>query len=183
MRRLALSCARALFSLGCSAHERPRSARFSASPGSRRYKVEQIQIKVDAPIRFCRYNRATSSESAPCGIYAVKSCRHEQARISAHKRLLADVSQWRIHSRISHRAARRDRGLRLVDAVILPDEPHRRATYWEYPSLAGRHVIVVQTKASRMGMYLMGHALFSARLVSLLGAASVRSILLCLAPD
>jgi hypothetical protein len=72
---------------------------------------------------------------------------------------------------------------RCADAVILPDEPHRRATYWEYPSLAGRHVIVVQTKASRMGMYLMGQALFSARLVSSLGAASVRSILLCQAPD
>jgi hypothetical protein len=70
-------------------------------------------------------------------------------------------------------------GVRLVDAVILPDEPHRRAKFQEYDKLAGRNVIVVQTKASRMGMYLMGQALFSARLVIAQGAKSVRSILRC----
>ena len=68
---------------------------------------------------------------------------------------------------------------RLVDAVILPDEPHRRASVIDYPSLAGRNVIVVQTKCGRLGMYLMGQALFSARLALTCGAASVRSILLC----
>jgi hypothetical protein len=72
---------------------------------------------------------------------------------------------------------------RLADAVILPDEPHRRATMQDYPDLARRSVIVVQTKASRMGMYLMGQAVFSARLVMAQGAASVRSILLCIRPD
>jgi hypothetical protein len=41
----------------------------------------------------------------------------------------------------------------------------------------GRNVVVVQTKKGRMGMYIMGQALFSARLAR--GAASVRSILLC----
>ena len=68
---------------------------------------------------------------------------------------------------------------RLADAVILPDEPHHRASVKDYPSLADRRVIVVQTKRGRMGMSLMGQALFSARLVLLSGAASVRSILLC----
>ena len=51
---------------------------------------------------------------------------------------------------------------KVVDAVILPDEPHHRAKATDYPSLAGRNVIVVQTKRGRMGMYLMGQALFSA---------------------
>ena len=67
--------------------------------------------------------------------------------------------------------------------MILPDEPNRRASFTDYPTLKGRNVIVVQTKAQRMGMYLMGQALFSARLALARGAKSVRSILLCTAPD
>src|SRR5262249_36629933 len=63
------------------------------------------------------------------------------------------------------------------------DESHGRARLEEYDKLAGRNVIVVQTKAKRMGMYLMGQALFSARLVIAQGAKSVRSILLCTAAD
>ena len=70
------------------------------------------------------------------------------------------------------------RSQRLVDAVILPDEPYGRASVHDYPSLAGRNVVVVQTKRGRIGMYLMGQALFSARLALGCGAASVRSILL-----
>jgi hypothetical protein len=65
----------------------------------------------------------------------------------------------------------------------LPDEPPRRASFKDYPTLKDHNVIVVQTKASRMGMYLMGQALFSARLTLRCGAKSVRSILLCTAPD
>ncbi len=64
-----------------------------------------------------------------------------------------------------------------------PDEPHRRTYVSEYPSLQGRNVIVVQTKGKRMGMYLMGQAVFSARLAHWCGAGSVRSILLCLRSD
>src|SRR5215471_7687569 len=70
-----------------------------------------------------------------------------------------------------------DRSARLADAVILPDEPFVKFSWRDYPKLAGRNVIVVQTKPHRMGMYLMGEALFSARLASAQGAASVRSLL------
>ncbi len=45
-------------------------------------------------------------------------------------------------------------GQRLLDAVILPDEPTRIAN-WREVSLKGKNVIVVQAKASRLGMYLM----------------------------
>jgi hypothetical protein len=76
-----------------------------------------------------------------------------------------------------------DCGGRYVDALILPDEPHRSASFTDYPALKDRNVIVVQTKAERMGMYLMGQALFSARLALARGAKSARSILLCTAPD
>jgi len=72
---------------------------------------------------------------------------------------------------------------RWADAIILPDEPYCRGSVEDYPSLAGRKVIVVQTKCERMGMYLMGQALFSGRLVKSQGAKSVRSILLCLQTD
>lgn len=80
-----------------------------------------------------------------------------------------------------HRAV--DRATRLVDGLILPDEPYRRGKWREHPSLSDRRVIVIQTKVGRMGMYLMGQALFSARLALACGAASVRSILLCHQPD
>ena len=53
----------------------------------------------------------------------------------------------------------------------------------DHATLTDRNVMVVQTKASRMGMYLMGQALFSARLALACGAKSVRAILLCTAPD
>jgi hypothetical protein len=52
-----------------------------------------------------------------------------------------------------------DCGGRYVDALILPDEPHGRARFADYATLTGRNVIVVQTKAARMGMYLMGQGL------------------------
>jgi hypothetical protein len=61
-----------------------------------------------------------------------------------------------------HRAT--DRAQRLVDGLILPDEPHGRGNWRDHASLTGRRVIVIQTKAERMGMYLMGQALFSERL-------------------
>ena len=72
-----------------------------------------------------------------------------------------------------------DRAPRKVDGLILPDEPHGRGKWRDHSSLSGRRVIVIQTKKGRMGMYLMGQALFSARLALASGASSVRSILLC----
>src|SRR5262245_24100652 len=48
-------------------------------------------------------------------------------------------------------------GRRLLDALILPAWPRREA-HWRDVNLAGQHVIIVQAKASRLGMYLMGQA-------------------------
>ena len=44
-------------------------------------------------------------------------------------------------------------------------------------------MIVVQTKGSRLNMYLMGQTLFSRDLALSLGAKSVRSVALCLKDD
>jgi len=74
-------------------------------------------------------------------------------------------------------------GRRLVDAVILPDLPTARA-HWRDVDLRGQRVVVVQAKAHRLGMYLMGQAVFSAQLVrNRFAPASVRSIILCSKDD
>lgn len=73
-------------------------------------------------------------------------------------------------------------GQRLLDAIILPAGPHRLARSSEV-ELKGQDVIVVQTKASRLGMYLMGQALFSAELIRKFQPASVKSVIVCTADD
>jgi hypothetical protein len=49
-----------------------------------------------------------------------------------------------------------DRGVRRVDGLILPDEPHGRGKWRDYASLTGRRVIIVQAKVGRMKMSLNG---------------------------
>ena len=73
-------------------------------------------------------------------------------------------------------------GQRLIDAVILPRGPHQRV-HWRDCSLRDQDVIVVQAKASRLGMYLMGQTLFSADLIRALQPRSVRSVALCRTDD
>jgi len=76
-----------------------------------------------------------------------------------------------------------DRSPRYADAIILPDMPMQRYQRGQHIDVKGKNIIVVQAKARRIGMYLMGQALFSARLAIQLGATSVRSILLCTKSD
>ena len=73
-------------------------------------------------------------------------------------------------------------GQRLLDAVILPNEPTRIA-HWKEMSLKGKDVIVVQAKAHRLGMYLMGQTLFSAALIKRFEPRSVKSVALCTRDD
>ena len=69
-------------------------------------------------------------------------------------------------------------GPRRIDAIILP-RGLREKLSWREVSLAGQEVIVVQAKAGRLGMDLMGQALFSMDLVKRLNPSSVRSVALC----
>lgn len=71
----------------------------------------------------------------------------------------------------------KDCGPRLLDGVIIKDGEHRIARQPEV-SLEGRDVIVVQTKADRLGMYLMGQAFFSAQLIRAFNPRSVVSVAL-----
>ena len=85
------------------------------------------------------------------------------------------------------RAVRRTKtqGQRLLDGLILVDGPKRRASSREdrHMDITGMNVIVIQTKASRLGMYLMGQAIYSKALVERLGARCVRTVALCTSDD
>lgn len=66
---------------------------------------------------------------------------------------------------------------RKLDAVILPDGEDKEV---RNPSLDDQNVIVVQAKAKRLSMYLMGQTLFSAELVRRFhNPHSIRSVALC----
>ena len=73
-------------------------------------------------------------------------------------------------------------GKRYLDGLIVLGEPTSRTTFKDF-DLRGRDVVVIQTKAKRLGLYLMGQCLFSRDLVLELGAKSVRSIALCTKDD
>jgi hypothetical protein len=76
-----------------------------------------------------------------------------------------------------------DRGIRVLDAIILPSEEFRIAKQYEV-SIEGKDVVVVQTKGRRLGMGLLGQALFSAELIKkYFHPRSVLTIALCSKDD
>ncbi len=73
---------------------------------------------------------------------------------------------------------------RRVDALIAPYKPSVWVDWREFGPIDGEDIVVVQAKASRLAMPLLGQAMFSPRLAPrYLGPASVRSVLLCTASD
>ena len=77
---------------------------------------------------------------------------------------------------------RADHGKRVLDGIIIPSGEFRIAKQHEV-SIEGKDVIVVQTKAKRLGMTLLGQALFSAQLVQRFRPRSVLSVALCSKDD
>jgi hypothetical protein len=73
-------------------------------------------------------------------------------------------------------------GRRVVDGLILPNADRRIAGASEV-DVTDEDVIVVQTKAHRLGMYLMGQAFFSAELMKDLRPRSIRTVAICGSPD
>ncbi len=73
-------------------------------------------------------------------------------------------------------------GRRVLDAVIIPNGEYRVAGQEEV-SIEGKDIIVVQTKASRLGMYLMGQVFFSAQLIEKFSPRSILSVALCSRDD
>ena len=75
-------------------------------------------------------------------------------------------------------------GRRMIDAVIIEDGDHRIASRGKTVSLDGHDIVVVQTKASRLGMYLLGQAFFSRELIKdRFAPRSIRTIALCAIDD
>jgi hypothetical protein len=69
-------------------------------------------------------------------------------------------------------------GRRVLDGLMILDGEFRMAPQ-SAVSLAGQDVIVIQTKASRLGMYLMGQACLSAQLIQRFNPRSVAFVALC----
>ena len=75
-------------------------------------------------------------------------------------------------------------GRRMIDAVIIEDGDHRIASRGETVSLDGHDIVVVQTNALRLGMYLLGQAFFSRELIKdRFAPRSIRTIALCARDD
>jgi hypothetical protein len=80
-------------------------------------------------------------------------------------------------------------GLIIVDGkkrgLIVVGGQKRIASQAEFPSLDGLDVIVIQTKAARLGMYLLGQARYSPLLIKRRWpkVRSVRSVALCAIDD
>ncbi len=75
-----------------------------------------------------------------------------------------------------------DQGKRHLDGLIVLGEPKSISASKNF-DIRGKDVIVIQTKAKRLGMYLMGQCLFSRDLVLQFGVNSVRSVALCTQDD
>jgi hypothetical protein len=73
-------------------------------------------------------------------------------------------------------------GKRLIDAIIIPDGPSE-IKHWRDVDLGGKEIIVVQTKASRLGMYLLGQAIISPELMNRYRPSSIRSVAICTKDD
>ena len=71
-----------------------------------------------------------------------------------------------------------DQGPRYIDGVLIRSRQTRIAKPGEV-RLRGKHITVVQVKTGRLGMYLMGQALFSIDLMRAFEPASVDSVALC----
>ena len=77
-----------------------------------------------------------------------------------------------------------DCSARWVDALVLPERETRIAERGEPITIGAERAVLVQTKASPLGMYLMGQTLFSAELLRRrFPHAQVESVALCTRDD
>lgn len=75
-----------------------------------------------------------------------------------------------------------DHAPRMMDGVIILNEPKRIAKKSEV-DLKGKDIIVIQTKANRLGMYLMGQAVFSLDIMKRYKPRSIKSVAICTRGD
>ena len=73
-------------------------------------------------------------------------------------------------------------GYRDLDGVIVLGDETKIATTDEV-EIEGKDIIVIQTKANRLGMYLLGQAVFSKELMKPLKPKSIRTVAICTKGD
>ena len=71
---------------------------------------------------------------------------------------------------------------RFMDGLVILDGPFETSDDVRC-DITGKDVVVIQSKNKRLGMYLMGQALFSLQLILAKGAKSVRSDAVCRKDD
>ena len=71
---------------------------------------------------------------------------------------------------------------RLLDGLIIQGEPKVIAKASEL-TIKGKDIIVLQTKANRLGMNLMGQAIISKKLMERFEPNSIRSVAVCTEGD
>ena len=71
---------------------------------------------------------------------------------------------------------------RLLDGLIIQGGPKVIAKATEV-TIRGKNIIVLQTKANRLGMNLMGQAIISKKLMERFEPKSVRSVAICTEGD
>ena len=71
---------------------------------------------------------------------------------------------------------------RYIDAVIIR-RGRKRILRGGSPIVKGKEIIVVQTEAGRLGMYLLGQALFSRELMKRFKPKSIKTVALCESGD
>ncbi len=74
-------------------------------------------------------------------------------------------------------------GRRLIDGVIILDAEPKKVCRQNDVSIEGKDIIVVQVKARRLGMTLMGQTLFSKRLMEKFRPLKITSVALCKEDD
>jgi len=68
--------------------------------------------------------------------------------------------------------------IRLIDGVIVLNESTKIHDS-HFHDIEGKDIICIQTKQSRLGMYLMGQALFSVELLKSFKPNSIKPVLIC----
>ena len=75
-----------------------------------------------------------------------------------------------------------NQGRRLLDGVVILDAPHLIVNHREV-EIENQDIVVLQTKASRLGMYLLGQALFSRHLMMPFRPRSIDTVAICTKGD
>ena len=67
---------------------------------------------------------------------------------------------------------------RLMDGIILLGQ-QKTIESWKNIEIKGKDIVVIQTKASRLGMNVMGQAFFSIELMKKYHPKSIKSVIVC----